>query len=272
MSKCPHCKSKLLTDHAFCPKCGADLRQKKASIHPKVIDASQPQETLVEKSVEPYAEQPQEVEIEEQPQPIPAVEEIPEITTAAPKSAGNYKIPLIVSVVFTAISIFTWCFVFTNGQFDLNIFMGKLVNNTFWIILVPWLISLPFKKEKRAGVYYNMVKVFVFIGCVLLLLGYSQKKATQMIDELSTDPDVVKTRLRPQCINSIIPKVAKFEITDQQKNEMATIYCDCILEKLSNDELVSIGAGTKLFWKIIEENYADDSAICVERQFGFLRK
>ncbi len=257
MNKCPNCKTKLLTDHAFCPRCGFDLRPAKTPIIP-VADVGQPKVTPVEEQI------------------APVIEDNREVTTGTVIPTVNSKTPLIISVVFTAISIFIWCFAFTNWKFDLNLFMSKLVNNSFWIILVPWLISRFYKKEKRTNVHYNMVMGFVGIGCVLLLFGYFQMKDAQRFGELNdkflTDPIVIKSELKQPCINSVVPKLAKYKITAQQIDEMAALYCDCILEKLNNDELVSIGTRTKSFWETIEQNHVDDSAICTEKQFSILRK
>lgn len=32
--RCPNCKTELVTDHSFCPKCGLDLRSSKTVVHP----------------------------------------------------------------------------------------------------------------------------------------------------------------------------------------------------------------------------------------------
>lgn len=71
MNKCPHCKTKLLTDHAFCPKCGYDMRPGKASIARAVTDSSQPEATLFKEQTERHtnAEQPQITLIEQQTVP-----------------------------------------------------------------------------------------------------------------------------------------------------------------------------------------------------------
>lgn len=69
MNKCPHCKSKLITDHAFCPACGYDLRPKKISNTSAVTEATQIQVALVEEPTGPYTAkgQSQEIMAEEQP-------------------------------------------------------------------------------------------------------------------------------------------------------------------------------------------------------------
>jgi uncharacterized Zn finger protein (UPF0148 family) len=41
MNKCPKCKAKLITEHAFCPTCGFDLRIKKTADSSEHIKASE---------------------------------------------------------------------------------------------------------------------------------------------------------------------------------------------------------------------------------------
>lgn len=70
MDKCPHCKAKLLTDHAFCPKCGFDMRPGKTSTVANIVQSTsvqeqaelytnveQLQEPLVERQTAPYKRQ-----------------------------------------------------------------------------------------------------------------------------------------------------------------------------------------------------------------------
>lgn len=70
MNKCPNCKKKLLTDHAFCPKCGFDLRPDKVSKVNAVTEISQPEViSYKEAGPQPGTEQPQEAFVEKQTTP-----------------------------------------------------------------------------------------------------------------------------------------------------------------------------------------------------------
>lgn len=224
---CPNCKSVLQADHAFCPNCGADLRKQGSG----------------SESTEVKTETANQVE--------------PSISNTNNEATADLKTPFIISFVFSAISIFIWSYVYTNWHFNSEVFINRLINNSFWIMLLPYLISLAFKKQRRASVYYNLVLLFIGIGIILLFLGYSQVKANQ-------DPLLVRIQLKQPCIDNVIKQMDKYDISYEVKNLRATKYCDCLLEKVKDEDMTLIGKGEKEFWSVITENYKDENRDCVE--------
>lgn len=224
MNRCRSCKAELVTDHAFCPKCGADLRKEK--VETKEVQT----ETISAEANNPIR---------------------------STDSKAEYRTPFIISLSFTTISIFIWSYVYTNWRFNLEVFTSKLINNSFWIMLLPFLISLAFKKPKRLKVYYNMVFLFIAIGVVLLLLGYSQVKASQ-------DPFSLRMQLKEPCVDNVIQQMGKYDVSYEIKKSRATKYCDCILEEVGDDDMTLIGKGEKELWSLVAENYKDENRDCVE--------
>jgi hypothetical protein len=227
MSACPSCKSTLQTDHAFCPNCGADLRKDKSESESKEV--------------------PNEINAQ-----VETNSSVPITNTRS-----DYKTPFIISLSFSAVSIFIWSYVYTNWSFNFEVFIGKLINNSFWIVILPYLICLPFKKQRRASVYFNMVFLFIGIGIILLFLGYSQIKANQ-------DPFMVRIQLKQPCIDNVTQQMEKYDVSYEIKNLRATKYCDCLLEKIKDDDMAMVGKGEKEFWSMITENYKEENRDCVQ--------
>lgn len=227
MNACPNCKVVLHSDHAFCPNCGSDLRS--------VVNEQKTQEAKIESNVQ--------------------AETI--ISSSVNKVKEDFKTPFIISASFTTLSIFIWTCVFTNWQFSFDFFLNRLVNNSIWIMLVPYLISLFVKRQKRASLYLNMVLLFIGIGTILLFIGYSQMNTNQ-------SPIVVRLQLRQPCIDNVIQQMEEHQISDEIKKLRAIKYCDCLLERINDDDMTIIGKREKEFWSIVTENYKDENTECVE--------
>lgn len=230
MKRCPSCKTELNADHAFCPNCGKDLRNSVMNPESNEVQIEQ-------------------VELDNQHEPASS--------NPNTNTIGDFKLPFILSFAFTVISIFIWSYVYTNWNFNFQVFISKLINNSFWIMLLPFLISLAFKKQRRASVYSNMVLLFIVIGIVLLFFGYSQVKTSQ-------DPLIVRMQLKQPCIDNVIKQMDKYDVSFEIKNYRATKYCDCLLEKVKDADMTLIGKGDKEFWNMITQNYKEENRECVE--------
>lgn len=220
---CPNCKSKLFAEHSFCPNCGYDMR----STSKVTEDLKEPESPSIEVNNQ---------------------------MGQTPK--GDFKTPLIIAISFTVISIFIWSYVYTNNKFNFDVFLGRLINHSVWILLAPYLISLAFNKAKRSKIYMNLVLVSVVLGLIFLLLGYSQLKATQ-------DPFMIKLEIRKPCIDNVIEQLAEYDVSYEIKTLRATKYCDCILEKFSDENIIMVRNGEKKFWDTITSEYSEENKECV---------
>lgn len=208
MSNCPNCNCELLIEHSFCPNCGHDLRAREIS---KTGVEGQTESSILN-------------------EPIKQMENV--------LVKSDFKKPFILALSFSAISIFIWSYVYTNWIFDFNVFLRRLINHSFWILLLPYLISLFFKKVKRVRVYSNMVFLFTVVGTIFLFIGY-------LLVKVNEDPFIVRDKLKRPCIDEIIKKLNDVNASDEIKNMRATKYCDCIMEKINDNELKLINNGEK---------------------------
>ena len=120
---CPNCKNNLVAEHSFCPYCGFDLRTSKANNLGRIQE-----ETTSEKSLNSLVE--------------------------SNVKKADYRTPFIVVAMFMVISIFIWSYVYTNWKFNFDVFLNRLINHFAWLLLVPYLISLGFKKAKSKDLHY----------------------------------------------------------------------------------------------------------------------
>jgi hypothetical protein len=223
-NKCPNCNAEVMSENSFCAKCGQDLRIQTPSEISKV-----------EQEISATAQSNDQVA----------------------NAKDDFKTPFIMSLGFTAVSLFIWSYVYTNWNFNQEVFINRLINNSFWLLLAPYLISFAFKKPKRANAYFNIVLLFIGIGVILLFLGYTQTRYDQ-------DSTTVRIGLKQPCIDNVIKQMDKYNISSEIKNLRATKYCDCLLNKIGDTDMESIGKGGKEFWKVIKENYKDENRDCVE--------
>lgn len=230
--KCPNCKKELLTEHAFCPHCGFDLRknsleQSMNETKEEAIPTSQTKEIKTEEVKEVYS------------------------------SKGKFMTPFFMALSFLCISVFLWSYVFQNQKFNQEVFINRSINHVFWLLLFPYLISFTASKPKRAKVYSTTVTIIIILGIIFLFFGYSQVKTNQ-------DPFVVRMQLKQPCIDNVIQQMEKYDISYEIKNLRATKYCDCLLEKVKDDDMTLVGKGEKEFWSMITENYKEENRDCVE--------
>jgi hypothetical protein len=220
INTCPNCKSKLLTSHAFCPSCGFDLRTEDES--------SKGQESQVVSG---------------------------ELKVIKAKNA--YLIPLFAGILFSLASVFIWSYIFTGYRFDVNAFSSRLVNHTFWIFLVPYIISLFFRKAKRPNVFSNATTVAILLGLVFLFFGYSEYSN-------NTAPSIIRIRLLKPCTDNVILQMAKDDLPARTKEMRANAYCECLTNKVSEIDIVKIGTGQGNFWDIVNQTYRKESLECIE--------
>jgi hypothetical protein len=85
---------------------------------------------------------------------------------------GSYKFGLLTALIFTMISVIIWSFMYTGFVFNFEVFLNRTINHFFWLLLLPYIVSLFFPKEKRTNVHFNIVTVAIFLGVIFLILGY----------------------------------------------------------------------------------------------------
>ena len=210
-----------MTEHAFCPNCGFDLRIKE-----EINKVQENQIALNHENVKKA-------------------------------SSKNYLIPLLAGVIFSFLSIFIWSYIYVGYRFDVNTFFSRLVNHTVWIFLFPFIISLFFKKAKRPNVFSKVVTVTIILGVVFLFFGYSQFS-------YNTDPSLIRVRLLKPCADDVIRQMDKDQISAENKEKSATAYCDCLINKINEIDIVKIGSGETNFWDIVNQTYKEESLECIE--------
>ncbi len=234
--KCPDCKKELLAEHSFCPNCGFDLRK------------SSPEEFLNNTKGETRSSN-----------------EIKEIKTEEVRetdpSKGKFMIPFFIALSFLSFSVFMWSYVFQNQKFNQEVFINRSFNHVFWLLLFPYLISFIASKPKRARAYSTAVRIVIILGIIFLFYGYSQVKTNQ-------DPFVVRIRLKQPCIDNVIKHMQKYDLSYEIKNLRASKYCDCLLEKVKDEDMSLVGKGEKEFLGMITENYKKENMDCVEISLG----
>ena len=133
--KCPNCKSELQTDHAFCPKCGFDLRIKKTETSNKVASS----EEIVD-----FKEDP-----ELMPPPIVKHEQEQTVTIAYKESySSGIKTTFIWS---TGLTILTILFYYLKGRADIDVLAQNLIagiiSRPLAVFFFAFIISLFFQKK-----------------------------------------------------------------------------------------------------------------------------
>ncbi len=133
--KCSNCKSELQTDHAFCPKCGFDLRIKKTEISNKVASSE---------VIPDFKEDPELL-----PPPIVNSEQEQTLTTAYKETySSGIKTTFIWSSVLSIITVLLY---FLKGRADTDVIAQNLIQGIIGRPLVvfffAFIISFFFQKK-----------------------------------------------------------------------------------------------------------------------------
>lgn len=134
MSKCPNCKAELAIDHAFCPKCGFDLRIKKADTSNKV---SNPEEIP-------------ELNKEDPELTPPPIEESTQKKVSMPTYMSAIKTTFIWSIVLSIVTVILY---FLKGRADIDVIAKNLIEGIIarplLVFFFAFIISLFSKKKTK---------------------------------------------------------------------------------------------------------------------------
>jgi hypothetical protein len=130
MDRCPQCRTKFLTDHAFCPNCGFDLRinnidtSNKASGKEETLDSNQDPEL-----------RPPPIENDEQQR----------------KESTRLTGIITTFVWSSALSVITVFLYYLKGRTDIDFILKELIGGTIskpiFVFLVAFIISLFARKK-----------------------------------------------------------------------------------------------------------------------------
>lgn len=229
-SKCPNCRTALIAEHSFCPHCGHDLRRG-GDGNPNEAKANTKDDAQVNSGVNNEKTQT--------------------------RDSQSYLPALVAATMFSASSIIIWSYVYTGYSFDSNGFWSRLVNHSFWLFILPLLVSLFFKRDRRASVFSKVVTVAIVLGIFFLLLGYSEFSYNK-------DPFTIRLRLSQPCTENVIQQMANYEIPYSLKEKRSRAYCTCLISKITDQDISDIGKGTTEFWSLVKSKYDSVGVICVE--------
>lgn len=75
---------------------------------------------------------------------------------------------------------------------------------------------------------------------------------------------MIRIRLLKPCADGVIRQMDKDEVPTETKENRAKLYCECLINKIKEPDLVKIGNGENNFWDLVTLNYKKESLDCVE--------
>ena len=158
------------------------------------------------------------------------------------------SLPFAFAIAFMAISIYLWSYVFQHYRFSEEIFIGRVINHTFWVLIIPFIICLFFKGETKARAYSKAVIVVILIGFVLLLFGNTM-----------SSPKVFRVNLIQNCV-SITEEILQRRLVNNHSSEFQ--FCDCLLNKVNDEDIIKISLGESQMLTTLHDEYQQDIDEC----------